>query len=422
MRFLLAPYRHVLKNLAWLSLASAAVKPLWFAFITFGCARVLGADGYGAFNTALSLGALCFAFTGFGINQYTVREVAADPAVASRFFTNFVAFRVVAYALAALAALVAAWLLDYDGRLILAVGLACLYQAATSLREYAHSFFQAFERLRYQAVSVVVEKVVVVALGLAALLVLGSVEGTILGMSLGMVLTTGGAVWWVARHLAPLQRESLDRAFLVRSLRPLIPFGLLSLFGMFFFRVDTVMVEAIGGLTAAGQYGLAFRIVEALNLLPVLVAQAAAYPRMARLAGAGTYGELGSVVWATVGLLLLVSLPAALAVALVADPLIGWISPDPQLGPAAAALRVLAWSLPLTSLRSTLSFALLALRDQRLLAWMLGLGVAFNIGLNLALIPQFGVQGAVYATLASEACLLAAHAVRYRIRIRTLTT
>ncbi|MEL6706062.1 MAG: hypothetical protein AAFP15_17475, partial [Bacteroidota bacterium] len=40
--------RRLLVNASWLGAANIAVKPLWFVFITVACARVLGADGYGA--------------------------------------------------------------------------------------------------------------------------------------------------------------------------------------------------------------------------------------------------------------------------------------------------------------------------------------------------------------------------------------
>lgn len=417
---LLQRYGHALRNLAWLSGASLAVKPLWFAFVTVLCARVLGAEGYGAFSTALSLSTLVFAGTSFGINQYTVREVAADRSLASLHLTNFTTLRLVAYAIATLVALLTAWALDYERGLMVAVGVACIYQAAVNLREYGYSFFQAFERLQPQAVSVVLDKVLVIAFGTALLFATRSPSGTLFGMMLGMVLTAGGTLWWISRYLAPLRRSELNPTFLARSLRPLVPFGLVSLFGMVFFRVDTVMVEALLGLTPAGQYGLAFRLVDALHMLPILVAQAVAYPRMARLASEGDYRELNTVTWMGAGLLVITSTPLALGITLAAAPLVNLLTPDPNLAPASEVLGILVWSLPLTSLRTVFFFVLLAIGDQRFIAWALGLGVVFNVTLNSFMIPAFGTQGAAVATIVSEITLLLPFLLRYVKRQRDL--
>jgi O-antigen/teichoic acid export membrane protein len=407
----------VLKNVAWLSVASAAVKPVWFAFITVLCARVLGAEGYGALNTALSLGALAFAFTDLGVNQYTVREVAGDPGLASRFLTNFVVLRLGLFALAAAGALAAAAVLGYEPTLMLAVGFACLYYAAQHLRDYFHSFFQAFENLRLQSYSVVLEKILVLAAGATLLLSTEAAEWTLLGMAAGMTLTACVVVAWGGRRIAPFRWAEFDPSFITRTLRPLLPFGLASLFSMFFYRVDTVMVEGILGLTAAGQYGLAFRIVEALNLLPLIVVHAAVYPRLSRLTKEGAYEESRSLIaTVSVGLLVLSAL-IALAIALPAPTLVRWISPDPELQVAAETLRVLVWAFPLTCLRTTFYVTLLAIHEQRYIAWTLGFGVVFNVGLNALLIPELGILGAAAATIASEIVLLAAYAFRYRRRL-----
>lgn len=412
-RSLFQRYRQSLKNLAWLSVASFAVKPLWFAFVTLLCARVLGAEGYGAFSTALSLSALVFAGTSFGINQFTVREVAADRSLASLHFTNFTVLRVAAYVAATLVALTAAAVMGYERGLILAVGLGCVFQAGTSLREYSYSFFQAFERLRPQAVSVVLDKVLVVALGTAFLLTLRTPEGTLLGMAVGIGLVAVGTAWWVSHHVAPLRRAALDRSFLLQTLRPLLPFGALSMLSMLFFRVDAIMVEALSGLTAAGQYGLAFRIVDALHMVPILIGQAVAYPRMARLASEGDSKELNLLTWMSAGLLLLASAPIALGITFTATPLTTLIAPTPGLAPAADVLRVLVWSFPLTSIRTIFYFALLSAGDLRFLVKAHSAGLVFNVAVNAVLIPTLGAQGAAIATILSEALLLLPLFVRH---------
>ena len=415
-----APYRKLLKNIAWLGVASVAVKPLWLFFITVLCARVLGAEGYGILNTALSLAALTIALTDLGLTQYTVREVAADRTRASRFLVNFAALRLGLAVPATAVALGIGVALGYERSLLLAVGFACVYFAAQSLKGYGYSFFQAFENLRYQALSVVVEKLLVILAGGVLLYLTVSPALTLLGMAVGMVLVTGLTLWWVTRHVAPFQPAEVDARFVGDSLRTLIPFALAGLFGMMYFRIDTIIVEALLGATAAGQYGLAFRIVEALNMLPLIVVHATLYPRLSSLFSEGAYDELRVLTRLGGGALLAASVPIALVLTLSASLLVGWIATDPELGPAGPALQVLCWVFPLICIRYLLYTALLALHEQRFIAAALGAGMVFNVVLNLVLIPSLGINGAAIATIGSEIVLLTTYAFRYRRRLRLL--
>jgi len=418
----LGPYRKALQDVAWLSVASIAVKPLWLFFITVLCARILGAEAYGEFNTALSLAALAFALTNLGVVQYTVREVAGDRSLASRFLTNFVALRVGLFVPAAVVALGTGILLGYEWGLLLSVGLACAYYAAQSLIEYAHGLFQAFENLRFQALSVILEKGLVIVGGGALLLAVASPSLTLAGMAVGMAVAMACTMWWVGRKIAPLHRDEFDTQFIGRSLRTLVPFALAGVFGMMYFRVDTVIVEAMLGTVAAGQYGLAFRIVEALHLLPFIVVHASLYPRLSNLAKEARYHEVRKLIRFGAGVLTAASVLITVALSLMAPTLIGWVATDPLLDPAGPTLRLLSWVFPATCLRVLLYATLLALNDQRFIAAAIGTAVLFNIVMNFVLLPVLGIEGAALATIGSELALLAVYAVRYRTRLYTLST
>jgi len=415
----LKPYRKALQDIAWLSAASVAVKPLWLFFITVLCARVLGAESYGVLNTALSLAALAFALTNLGVSQYTVREVAGDRSLASQYLTNFLSLRLAVAVPTAVIALAVGVVLGYERGLLLAVGFACLYYASQTLSEYCHSLFQAFERLRYQALSVVLEKVLVISGGALLLYSTTSPSLTLLGMAVGMVATAALTARWTVKFIAPFRFAELDAQFVGDSVRVLVPFALAGVFGMMYFRVDTVIVEAMLGTTAAGQYGLAFRIVEALNMLPLLLVHASLYPRLSRLFKEGNYEELRRLIRMGGTALILLSLLITVGVAGVSLPLIGWIATDLALEPAGPTLQILCWVFPLTCCRVLFYAALLALHEQRFIAVALGFGVLLNVVLNIILLPLLGIHGAAIATIASEFLLMLTYGFRYRARLGT---
>ena len=401
--------RTVVANAAWIGMAGLAVKPIWFAFITVLCARVLGAGGYGTLTTAMSLVAIAFSFTGWGIETYVVREVAAEPTRAPRMFASFLALRSVLALAAVAGALATGLLLGYDAALLGAVGAACVYQAFSSLTIYVQGYLQGLERMRTQGGLIVLERTLTVVLGAAALLWWRTPTGTLAGMSAGAALAALISVRWLWSAV-PLT-SALDVPLVRQALRTLLPFAAAGFLGVVFFRVDAIMVEGFLGEVEAGRYGLAFRIVEALNMV-FLAANAAMYPRMSRMVAEGAHRELWHVVAVVVGGMGVVCTGIAGGVALFAQPLIAFAIDDPALLTSADILVVLCWALPLTAARTLFDTVLIARGHQRFVAATLMGAVALNVASNAVLIPTLGTFGAVWTTIGSEAVLFVVYAVR----------
>jgi O-antigen/teichoic acid export membrane protein len=78
----------------------------------------------------------------------------------------------------------------------------------------------------------------------------------------------------------------------------------------------------------------------------------------------------------------------------------------PAFKPAIPTLTLLALSLVLTFVNLSLSNGLIALDRERKIVWIILLAAAFNLCLNLALIPVYRQNGAAGATLISEVLVL----------------
>lgn len=402
--------RTVAENAAWVGGAGLVVKPVWFAFVTVLCARVLGAEGYGALTTAMSLVAIAFSFTGWGVETYVVREVAADAGRAPEMFASFLGLRAVLAVVAVAGSMAAGAALGYGPALLGAVLVACAYQAVTSLTGYVQGYLQGLERMRTQGAVIALERTLTVGLGTAALLVWRTPSGALAGMALGAALAALVALRWLRRSVPDAARR-VDVGLVRRTLRPLAPFAAAGFLGVLFFRVDTVMVEGLLGEAEAGRYGLAFRVVEALSMV-FLAVNTAAYPRLSKLASGGAPGEFWRVVAViTVGMAG-ACVALSVGVASFARPAIAWAVADPELEASAGILAVLCWSLPLTAVRTLFDTVLVARGDQRFVAGALAVAVVANVVSNAVLIPTLGSTGAAVTTIGSEALLLGVYAVR----------
>ena len=407
------PRPGLLANISWLSVANAIVKPLWFLFITAACMRLLGVQEFGVLTAALSLTMIAAGFVDLGMAPYTVREVSRALDKASLYFSNFMTLRIGNSVLAWGGALIVAVLLDYRGSALLAVCFAGIYALTLNLTNYCRSMYQAFENLRQEAVMLIVEKVLVIGVGLLLLFATRSAAWTLAGMALGMTVTTGINILCIDRRFAKMRKSLVSRRFLKRAIKVMIPFGLAGLFTVMYYRVDMVMIEAILGAVPTGQYGAAYRILEALYILPTIVGLAAIYPRLARLYHDGAYADFRRLL--RNGLLGLVgaSVLVSLALAVLSGTVIRLLDPDPAYAPAADALRVLAWTFPFMCSKTLLYSALICMDRQRLAATALGLAVLFNVALNAFMIPAQGIPGAAIATILTEVLITGIFAVYY---------
>ncbi|MEZ4766943.1 MAG: polysaccharide biosynthesis C-terminal domain-containing protein [Caldilineales bacterium] len=74
--------------------------------------------------------------------------------------------------------------------------------------------------------------------------------------------------------------------------------------------------------------------------------------------------------------------------------------------PIRPSLTILIWSIPIGFVNSVTQYVLIAVNQQRFLTRAFIVGVVFNIGANLLLIPRYGYAGAAVVTVLSEVSLL----------------
>lgn len=165
---------------------------------------------------------------------------------------------------------------------------------------------------------------------------------------------------------------------------------------MMLFRIDTLMVKAISGAGAAGEYGVAVRLSEVLYFFPTALAGVILPRLLARQHSLGDgyrsgFADYFGATWLMAGL-------GAAGLALVAGPMVVGLMGDAFIG-SAAILSIHAWAF--------VPYALGIARTQHLTAegrlWLnlpsVTVALIVNIGLNLMWIPKWQGEGAAWATL-----------------------
>lgn len=181
-------------------------------------------------------------------------------------------------------------------------------------------------------------------------------------------------------------------------LAQVFPFALGAWMWMAYFRVDVLLLQRLATPVALGLYAAAYRVIEALLLVPRSVV-GVTYPAAS---AAWREGTLTRGLLSRPGrMLALVSLAAAGGLWALAPETMTFLFGRPFVD-GAAALRVLALALPVLFLNQYLGMLLPATHRQNAWVSLLGAALIVNVIANLALIPRFGIAGAAGATLVSE--------------------
>jgi O-antigen/teichoic acid export membrane protein len=190
-----------------------------------------------------------------------------------------------------------------------------------------------------------------------------------------------------------LQRPEIDRAFWKRTLREGWPMAALSISVMVYFRIDVVILSLFQGAAQIGLYTVAYTISETSTIIPTMF-MASLFPLISKRSFADTCAK-------SVKYMLYIALPMAFTVTLWATPVITLFYGNAFAG-SAVALQIIIWSAAAMYVGIILGNTFLSANLQKLSMKLTISAMAFNIILNLLVIPTYGYWGASATTVATE--------------------
>lgn len=401
-----APGPALVRTVAWNTTAQALGKTAVLAIGAVSVAvttRYLGTAGYGQLALALAFVQMFGLLADLGLLTVVVREVSRDAAQLQRLVGNALTLRLAlsvgVIALAGLASLA----LPYTPRVRVAIVIA----GAPLMLGMANTALVAVFQARLRMDRAMVGDVVGRAAAFAALLV--AVE---LDLGFYAVVATGAVGAAVAlaitsrlvrpfARIRPRAQPDVWRSLIVRA----APVGAALAVTEVYFRADTVIVSVFRSYGEVGLYALGYRLIELLGLLPAVV-MTSVFPLLSRHLSDG--GALaGRIVDATADLFVAIGTPIVAGGLVVAPQLVRLLGGDRFAG-AATPLRILLVAGALSFVSGLFGQSLIAGGREK---WALRIALAalvFNVSLNLALVPPYGINAAAAVAVASEVLLVAA--------------
>jgi O-antigen/teichoic acid export membrane protein len=359
--------------------------------------RYLELDGFGALTLAMAVVSLVSLLTDLGMSTMAVREIAREPEREREIVGNV---RTLGLALAVAASVVLVGVAEvlYGGDPLVRNAILVLsVQLLTSpFLSSARAHLQARQlgpRIAIGDVALAVGMVaasavcVIADLGFEAMV--GAVSFGYLAQAVVMTALMRPDVRWA---------WSAGRGPWAVLLRVSLPFGATMIVNFLYFRLDVVLLSVISGNRDVAVYGLAYRVLEGLMVLPAYF-MLALFPEIARLAEHRE--RVDGIVRSALQAMEAMALPLVVLFFVLADDVIRVIG-DTGYDEAGWVLRILMLALAISYLNGVYGHALPALGLQNRLFRLSLVILAVNLAINLALIPPFGVVGAAVAVVLSE--------------------
>jgi len=260
--------------------------------------------------------------------------------------------------------------------------------------------------------------ITMVALVVAAYFFTINNNSPVLFYGAGMLL--GAARYFSGKEYGLLkQRGEKEDAFLFkRHVIVSLPMILTSFIQFLNGKIDTIMLGYYVSTADLGVFTVAFKLSIVTNFV-IGSLNTIATPKISELFWAEKYKELNKVVQSSAQLIFIFALPVTILLTIFAYPILSLVKEGFTQG--TLVLQIFALTQLLNSAAGMVAIFLNMTGNQSFFTRLVAVATAVNIGLNLLLIPFFGMEGAAIATLISSAIwnIGGAYFIYKRYRIRT---
>ncbi len=358
-------------------------------------ARLLGAGGYGVVAVAVAVLLYLNYLADCGVEVLGVREVAAHPETVDRFVPPILALRLAFGAALALVCITVGlgFMPQPDGAILAVYSLTLL--AVGGNTRWVHL---GLEQAGYAALARAVGEATMLLLVLALLRGPGDLGRVPLAQFSGDMAGALLLAWGLARAGYRLRLRWAPREA-ARVVRPAVWLAGNAVVGLVIYNSDLIFLRVFRSAREVGQYAAAYTLISFLLNLGVTYGQSL-LPTLTRLHP--TPEERGRLYHSALVQVFAGALPVAVGGTLLAGGLLGLVFGSQYLA-AGTALIILLWSIPVAFFRNVPQTALIVAGRQE---WVFRVTLAaalFNLGLNFAMVPRWGMLGAAAATLATEA-------------------
>jgi O-antigen/teichoic acid export membrane protein len=394
--------RHVAKNTAYFTGALILQKILSFGYFWLISSAIFPAE-LGQYTFALSFSTLIAIIVDLGLSPVLTREAARKPEQANRLLRNVIGCKL---PLAVLAAVTAGVIMHFSGKPVEMQYLVYLATAVAIIDSFSFSFWMIFrsrQLMHYESVNTVIIQAVIFGLGFIAVKYNAGVSALIAALLVAsiynLIVSAGLLRYRLHFSLAPLWERDTIRLFL-----KLLPaFALAGIFLRVYNAADTVILSYAVSDHSVGLYAIPAKVISSLQQVIPGAFAAVIYPVFSNYY-AHDREKLSRAFHYSIIYLFALALPLTVGLITLLPEILTRVWPAYQ--EILPTFIIMALSIPFIFLAFPTGYLLNAADQERKTTLNRGIIAVASVGLNIALIPVYGVVGAGITYLATNIGLL----------------
>lgn len=360
--------------------------------------RYLGTSGYGIFVLSFAYVSFISVISDLGLQLAMVRDLSQKDHNTDTYGT-FLLLKIFLIGLGSFIGVVALYFFPYSSSEKVAICIAIVAVAISGLTNYGTAIFQSRIRLDLvtyiDVLSKLVSVLLIILFASKDLNIYYMVFAVLLGNLVGLCITFFNLRDKFSVKFKPKKVISVAKAS--------IPIGVMSLIGLLYFKVDTILLSLLKSTEEVGIYNLSFKVLENFLVLWGFY-MAIIFPMLSKHSGKKNSKKVLQLLDHSILISIILS-TFIIVIVYVFAPYIVYILGGRTFTQSITVLRILIFSIPFLFLNSLFSDLCIAVRSTKFIFIGIGSSVVINIILNLIFIPTQGAVGAAYVTVASAAIL-----------------
>ncbi|MHB8903665.1 MAG: flippase [Patescibacteria group bacterium] len=391
---------NIAKNTSYLTMALVLQKVISFTYFML-LARFLGPESLGKYYLAISLTTIFAIFIDLGFANVLTREVAKNQDQASKWLGNILSLKIFLSLLALVAIFIFVNAFDYDSLTKNLIYISCISMILDSYTSTFFSVARGYHNLKYESISSIIFQLLVLTVGYSALLLGGGLIPAMATLALASIYNFTYS-WLILVYKIKVKVKLFWQIPAIKEILLISwPFAVYGIFQRLYTYLDSVLLSIMAGDLAVGLYQVAFKIIFALQFLPMAFT-ASLYPALS-FYFKNNRAQLAISFERAMNYLIIISCPIIVGAIILADKIVLLFKEG--YGEAVLPLQISIISLFFIFLNFPIGSLLNACDKQRKNTLNMGIVMVLSIVLNLILIPIYKVVGASITVLITNALM-----------------
>ncbi len=366
-------------------------------FVLFvGIARLYGPEAFGQFTTAHTFSTIFLIFADFGFDTLLATEVARYRDRATEIAQKYFSLKIIFAVVATIAMVILPVFQSLDASTKLLMEIFSINVFFTSLSNFFFALFKGYEQLHHETKISFVTNL----FSLCLLFIAWNLQFPLHVFALIFIVTRISGFFLALRIASRFTQTTfvrLNYSDWKTTLKQVLNFGLLILFGNLCFQLDTILLASMKSSHDVGVYQAVFKLVVFTLVIPDIMTSVL-LPVLSRL------NSEDKVQWNILGQLLNKTLTfCALLISIVifiyADQIINVIYGSRQFSESVSILRIFSFIIFIRFAVETYGLMLTTSLRQKDRMLVVMFATILNLMLNVPAIPRYGPTGAAIVSL-----------------------